>query len=519
MEILMLLVGIFQRLIFWILRPFYYINSLRSKPRLPAISSPYLHMSVVQIARKIREGEIKSRDIVDACIERIKAVNPIVNAIVQDRFKEAQKEADEVDEYIAANLDNVEKIEKDKPLLGIPFTVKETCSLKGMSFAIGCLLRKGTIAEDDGEAVKELKKAGGIPIAVTNTPEYGMSWETNNLVTGCTRNPYNFYRSAGGSSGGEGAIISSAGSLCGIGSDLGGSIRLPAMFNGIFGHKPTPGYVSLEGHYPYTSDHNFQKYLVLGPLARHAEDLSLLMNVLLGERAQSLQLDKPVLLSEINVLFIEEATNSLDAVPVAKEIKMRMQEAVHYLKTAHGCRTEKGKFELANSINIGLALVLGIKGIPNLLDSSVTKKKGELNAYVECLKSMFGLSEISRFGALYSIVQKLNLYSKRKYEKYYKLNEDLKNSFKDTLKDNGVLLYPTFPVPAIHHNEIFILTHAVMYPIIINTLELPATHVPLGLNKEGLPIGIQVVAGPHQDRLCLAVAKALEEKFGGWIPP
>lgn len=72
-----------------------------------------------------------------------------------------------------------------------------------MSFAIGCLLRKGTIAEDDGEAVKELKKAGGIPIAVTNTPEYGMSWETNNLVTGCTRNPYNFYRSAGGSSGGE----------------------------------------------------------------------------------------------------------------------------------------------------------------------------------------------------------------------------------------------------------------------------------------------------------------------------
>uniref|UniRef100_A0A161MRM4 Putative fatty-acid amide hydrolase 2 CG8839-like protein n=1 Tax=Triatoma infestans TaxID=30076 RepID=A0A161MRM4_TRIIF len=164
-------------------------------------------------------------------------------------------------------------------------------------------------------------------------------------------------------------------------------------------------------------------------MARHAEDLTLLMNVLGGERAHSLELDKPVDLREINVFFMEEATNSLVAVPVEKEIKIRMQEAVHYLKTAYGCHTERGKFELADSIYIGCALVLALKEMPKLLDYSLTKKKGEQNIFFETLKSIFGLSEFSSFGTFFALIQQLNLFSQSKYEMYYKQNENLQEKF------------------------------------------------------------------------------------------
>uniref|UniRef100_A0A224XN95 Putative amidase n=1 Tax=Panstrongylus lignarius TaxID=156445 RepID=A0A224XN95_9HEMI len=522
MEIKVRMLGALQRLLSWLLWPFFAMTSVRSSPSLPALNSPLLLLSATQLARKIRTGEITSRALVDACIERIKAINPILNAIVQDRFKEAQQEANDVDDYIAANSKNMAVIEKEKPLLGVPFTVKESCGLKGLSQAVGCLPRNGMIATEDGVSVKELRKAGAIPLAVTNTPELCLCWESNNLITGCTRNPFNIHRTSGGSSGGEGALIGAGASLFGVGSDIAGSIRIPAMFNGIFGHKPTPGYISLEGHFPYSQDKGFQKFLVIGPMARHAEDLPLLMKILAGERANELNLDKKVDLSKINVFYMEEAGFSLVAVPVAAEIKSILRDAALYLKTTYGCYAGRGQFhELADSVEISGSVFLGMEEIPELLDLSQNKGKGEYNLYVETFKSFLGLSEFSTAGLMFMILKHINLFiPKSKYDHYFELNEDLKLKFKQVLKDNGVLLYPTFPIPAIHHNEIYTVTAGVMYTMIFNTLELPSTHVPLGLDKSGLPIGIQVIAGPHQDRLCLAVAKALEEKFGGWtLPP
>uniref|UniRef100_T1HPU6 Amidase domain-containing protein n=1 Tax=Rhodnius prolixus TaxID=13249 RepID=T1HPU6_RHOPR len=522
MEIKVRMLGAVQKLLSWLLWPFFAVTSMRSSPSLPSVKSPLLLLSASQLARKIRARKITSRELVDACIERIKEVNPVLNAVVQDRFKEAQQEANDVDDYIAANAKNMEMIENEKPLLGVPFTVKESCGLKGLSQAVGCLPRNGIVATEDGDAVKELRKAGAIPLAVTNTPELCLCWESNNLITGCTRNPFDTNRTSGGSSGGEGALIGAGASLFGIGSDIAGSIRVPAMFNGIFGHKPTPGYVSLQGHFPLSQDKGFQKFLVIGPMARHAEDLPLLLKLLAGERANELNLDKKVDLSKINVFYMEEAGQSLVDVPVAPEIKNILKDAALYLKTNYGCQAERGPFpELADSVEISGTVFLGMEDVPELLDLSQKKGKEEMNLYVETLKSFLGLSEFSSAGLLFMVLKNVNLFiPKSKYEHYYNINEDLKLKFKQVLKDNGVLLYPTFPMPAIHHNEIYTVTAGVMYTMIFNTLELPSTHGRASLDQNFFFMYFQVIAGPHQDRLCLAVANALEEKFGGWaLPP
>ncbi|KAK9506094.1 hypothetical protein O3M35_008092 [Rhynocoris fuscipes] len=521
MEITVRLLGAVLKVLRWILWPIFFIRSLRPTPALPPMKTDLLKESVTVLASKIRNGEVTSRQLVDACIERIKDINPLVNAVVEDRFKEAQEEANRVDDYIAANKNNLAIIAKEKPLLGVPCSVKESIGLKGLSQAVGCLPRKGTIASEDGDAVKELKKAGAIPLCVTNTPELCLCWESNNYITGCTKNPYNLHRTVGGSSGGEGAIIATGGSLFGVASDLAGSVRIPSMFNGVFGHKPSPGLVSLVGHYPEATNIEFEKYLAIGPMARHAEDLPLLLKVLAGERAKGLNLDKEVDLKNINVFYMEEAGYSLVAVQVSDEIKKILKDAVLHLKTTYGCYAGKAPFhELEDSVEISGSLFLGLKDIPDMLALSQKKNKHEMTLNKEAIKSFFGMSEFTYFALVFLALREYNLFiPKSRFEYYCKQNEELREKVLETLKDNGVFLYPTFPIPAYNHHEVYTVTSGVMYTMVCNTLGLPSTHVPLGLGKEGLPIGIQVIAGPNQDRLCFAVAKALEEKFGGWVPP
>lgn len=184
-------------------------------------------------------SQLRSEDVVRAYIQRIREVNPLINAVVEERFAAAIEEAKKADELIAS-AQTIWLI-KTYPLLGVPFTVKESCALKGAPLTGGSLPRRSVRASVDGEAVANLRASGCIPLLVSNTPEYCLSWESYNHVTGRTLNPYDSRRTAGGSSGGEGALIGAGASLFGVGSDVAGSIRVPSLFNGIFGHKPTAG--------------------------------------------------------------------------------------------------------------------------------------------------------------------------------------------------------------------------------------------------------------------------------------
>lgn len=178
---------------------------------------------------------------VQAYIDRMREVQPLINAVVEYRIEEALREARNADDLIQSHAKTTEELASQLPLLGVPFTAKNSVAIKGMVQNAGSLYYKEQRASRDAEVVSLLVRAGAIPVALTNVPEMCMVGDTLNRIYGSTANPYDTRRTSGGSSGGEGALIAAAGSLVGIGTDLGGSIRIPSLFCGIFGHKPTAG--------------------------------------------------------------------------------------------------------------------------------------------------------------------------------------------------------------------------------------------------------------------------------------
>ena len=204
-----------------------------------------LTYSASQLAKIIKDQEVSSEDIVKLHIDQIKKVNPFLNALIKDRFTEAINEAIAADKLIKSRAK-----EELPPFIGVPCTIKESFAFTGMPNVSGLVSRKGLIQKEDAETVNRLIRAGFIPLGVTNTSELCLWMETNNQVYGRTNNAYDQTRTAGGSSGGEGAIVAAGGSPFGLGSDIWGSIRSPAFFNGVFGHKPTGGLVPSTGHFP-----------------------------------------------------------------------------------------------------------------------------------------------------------------------------------------------------------------------------------------------------------------------------
>ncbi|XP_023216842.1 uncharacterized protein LOC111619366 [Centruroides sculpturatus] len=237
--------------------------------------------------------KLKSVDVIKAYITRIREVNPTLNIISDERFKDALQDAEKADQFIESEKNSVKVLEDLYPYLGVPFTTKESMSVQGMLNTAGLYSSKGRRASKDSDTVVLMKKAGGIPLAVTNVPELTMWWETYNNVYGKSRNPYDPRRIVGGSSGGEGALLGAGGSVIGIGSDVGGSIRIPSFVNGIFGLKPSKGIVSNIGQVP-DNGHLYDDFLSTGPMCRYATDLLPMLKVLADKNVSKLRLDRKV---------------------------------------------------------------------------------------------------------------------------------------------------------------------------------------------------------------------------------
>ncbi len=206
-------------------------------------------------------------------IERIKEINPSINAVVEDRFSEALQEAHEADEQ----LQNNKSVGR---LHGVPISIKECLHVKGMKTTGGLEHRQDLIYQEDAEVVDQLKQEGAIILGKTNTPALCFCQETDNKLYGRTNNPWDPTKTAGGSSGGEGALLAAGGAAVGIGSDVGGSIRFPAHFNGVIGFKPGNATVSVEGHFPAVQ-HDLQKrMLTVGPMGKSVQDMQLIYEIL-----------------------------------------------------------------------------------------------------------------------------------------------------------------------------------------------------------------------------------------------
>ncbi|XP_026496181.1 fatty-acid amide hydrolase 2-A-like [Vanessa tameamea] len=518
MEVGVRIVGIILRVLNFLLAPIFWLRA-RNRMRIPPIKDTLLLRSATDIAAAIRSGELTSEEVVSRYITRLQEVNPLLNAVVDERYRDALNDAREIDRLIseARIRGDLDKLIADKPFLGVPCTVKESCSLAGLSNAVGCLEHAGRRATSDGGGVRAVRRAGIIPLLVSNTPELCLGWETSNLLRGTTNNPYCLNRTAGGSSGGEAALLACGASALSVSSDIAGSIRIPAAFCGVYGHKPTPGIISIEGHVPTLTDENYAKFLTVGPMTRFAEDLGPLLKIMAGDNAHLLNLDKPVHLDQLKVFHMCEATSSAALLRVPRAVQSAVTRAAHHLQRRGAALAHEKFTELEDSVEMSVSVFFSMKDIPNMLQDPANPKHDK-SLLLELLKLVFGGGSRSLQALGFALLHRKMLYIPQAAVPHYRRRAArLRQLMQEKLGDSGVLLYPVHNSLAHFHQQVFLRASGVMYTMLFNVLGLPATAVPVGMHG-GLPVGIQVIAAPNQDRLCLAVAKELEKGFGGWQP-
>ncbi|VEN40328.1 unnamed protein product [Callosobruchus maculatus] len=467
--------------------------------------------SATALANKIRKKELSSEEIVQAFIDRIKEVNPIINALVDERFEEALEEARKIDKGIADGTINEDDF-RSKPFLGVPFTTKESTAVKGQSFTFGLMKRKDIKADYDADCVTIMKNSGAICIGVTNNPEMLLWTETYNPVYGVTKNPYDTTRTAGGSSGGETSLLAAGGTTISLGTDIGGSCRIPALMCGVFGHKPTSHLIPTKG-IMFRTEEQEHTMAVVGVQSRFAEDIAPILGVLVTEHADKLQLDKPVNVKSLKFYYIEDPKDPFIS-PCREEMKSALTGAVNYFGGL--CETPPKEVEFKEtrySTSLWKYWIMQ-EGDFNF-NRDITNREGEAQPVTEILKYLIGRSEFCGSTILHFIYDMLPTPEE---DWARETTELLSKQMLDILGEDGVLLYPSAPWPASYHHTSFLRPWNFSLFGIWNFLKFPVTQVPMGL-RYGLPVGIQVVAAPNQDRLCIAVAKELEKAFGGFVPP
>ena len=435
-------------------------------------------------------------------IDALKTWNPHLNALVRSNFEWATSHALHQTESLSPAYI------QSKPLLGIPCTIKECFAWKGMPHSSGLKSRQDVVAHYNAPTVQRLLDAGALPIGSTNLSELCMWMESHNTVYGRTNNPYDLHRTVGGSSGGEGAMVGSGCVPFGLGSDIGGSIRMPAFFCGVFGHKPTPGLVPNSGQYP-NAEGDAQDYLCTGPLTQSAQDLMPILKVL-SDRDDLVDPSSVDLSSLVVYSMIGDGRRSL-----SKELR-KSQAMVAQTLSDHGLTVIEHTIpEFKYSVEIWSAALEAAGGVPfrELLFEDPSH-----SVLFEILRFIFGASPHT-FPALGLVL--IEDFGKRfdTLKPFVEQGIALRKQFHDLLGKNSVFLYPSHAQVAPKHRKALLPPWNWAYTAILNIMKVPVTQVPLGLNRAGIPLGVQVAAGPHQDHLSIALAIALEREFGGWVEP
>src|SRR5580693_1125648 len=461
--------------------------------------------SAVSMAEQIRQKKLSPVELVEAHLARIEKLNPKLNAFVQLDVEGARRQARAAEESVTRG-------EKLGPLHGVPISIKSSIEVTGMKCEAGSKLRAGFVAPKDAPLVSRLRKAGAIILGTTNTPELLMAWETDNLLYGRTNNPWDLSRTSGGSSGGEAAAIAAGCSAGGVGSDGGGSIRVPAHFTGICGLKPTPGRIPATGHFP-TSVGPFALLGVVGPMARTVSDLKVLFEVMQGpDDGDTSAAPVPVRwlsrndLKKLRIGYFEDDGRT----PVTAETRAAVRTAAEALKRA-GFEVEPFRPEGLEQARQLWWQFFGIAG--GMLLQPMTKgREADLSPI---LKQHLGrvATEPSHTGQTL-----LDTWIMR---------DALRMEIFSQMRKYPILLCPVASIPAFRHGErsweidgkTVEYLDAWSYTEWFNLLGTPAAAIPFGRSNEGLPIGVQIVARPWEEELVLAVVAELEAQRGAWQPP
>ncbi len=476
-------------------------------PRSPFHSADWLDRPAWSLAADTRAGIIDPVELVQAHIARIEAVNPALNALVADRFTAARREAMRL---------RVLPENKRGALHGLPISVKEFLAVDGMPITGGIAARAHQRASADGTVVARLRAAGAVILGVSNVPEGGLWMETYNTIWGRTRNPWDLSRTPGGSSGGEGALVAAGAVALGMGSDLGGSIRIPAAFCGVAGHKPTGGLVPNTGHFPPVST-RAGRYLCTGPIARTVADLRLALSVVAGpdgaDSACTRSWSAPSTPHDLRGLrVLSMPTNG------ATSVRSVMQAAIHdaaAVLAGHGAEVvspELPRFQKALGIWTAMLSEASDQRYDVILgDGSPISPARELMAMLA------GRSHHSFAGLVLTLGDKLAGAFPRLARSFVEEGKALQAELEAALGPRGVLLHPPYSRPAPRHGDAWRTATDAACTAVFNVLECPVTVVRTSFESRGLPVGVQVVGARGTDSLTLAVAEVLETELGGFV--
>ncbi len=458
--------------------------------------SDILSRSATALAAAIKQKSISAEEVVRAHIERIEAVNDRLNAVVLLRAEAA------LDEARAADADLARRHLRG-PLHGVPMTIKDSIDTAGVITTAGTLGRASFVPDRDATVVERLSKADAILLGKSNTPELTLGGETDNLVYGRTNNPYDLNCTPGGSSGGAGAILAACGAAFDVGSDTGGSVRLPAHYCGITGLKPTSGRVPSSGHIVSYDLGPLNPLSQLGPLARHVEDLKLILSIMAGTDGRDpfvvpMPLDDPDTVT-LNGLRAAVCTDNGIVTP-DPEVAQAVREAAGALSEVGVSTEEAWPAQAVESTRIWHAVLVADGGawIRRLLARAETEE-----AHPMVADRFFGAEPISapEFTELLSEWDRL------------------RSAMLSFMAGYDVVVCPASAFPAAPHGELNARGDGHTYSRIFNLTGWPAVVVRGGTSAQGLPIGVQIAARPWREDVALAVAAHLEQTLGGWQPP
>ena len=450
----------------------------------------------------LRAREISVTELAEAHLRQIERLNPQLNAFADFDVERVRARARWLDAV---------RVDARGALHGLPVTVKSSIATAGYKCEIGSRNHEGEIPRDDAVVVARLRAAGAVILGTTNCPEFLMAYETDNLLHGQTRNPWDPERTPGGSSGGESAAIAAGMSAAGLGSDSGGSVRVPAHFTGICSLKPTPGRIPGRGHLPPCVG-PFSTLGAIGPMARTVGDLELMFRTLSGQddgdpASAPVTLREPSLgeLRRHRIGFFEDD----GLTPVTAETRAAVQAAVGALRDAGFCVEPFRPRTLEQLRKLWWTF---------FVQCGAMFYEPEVRGGRERLSPIFKeFLEIAEKAGPLSSTELLNAWAEM---------DILRSKTLEEMRAFPVLLCPVASVPAWRHGErswpidgqTVEYLDAVRYTQWFNTLGAPAAVVPVGRSPEGLPIGVQVAGRPFEDEVVLGVASVVDRAFGYRAP-
>ena len=468
------------------------------------------------LAEKIKNKEISSLELTQHYIERIEKYDGDINSVIVKTFDEAILAATEADEAIS-------KKQELNILHGVPMTIKESYNIEGQSTTWGIPDFKGNIAKEDGLAVKRFKKSGAHFLGKTNVPLNLADFQSYNDIYGTTGNPWDVKTTPGGSSGGSAAALAAGFTSLEAGSDIGGSIRNPAHYCGVFGHKPSHAIIPSSGHelIPNVPEPDLS---VCGPLARSAKDLEIALDIMAGpieRESRGWQLNLPES-RRSNLKDFKVAIWSNDEIaPVSKEIAERCEEVGKNLESVGVNVSYAAKPDhdfLKSEINYQLLL-------QSVMQSGMSEE--EFKKIEEIANNL----EPDDFSAE-AILARGTVLSHRNWIRQNYAREQTKISWENFFNKWDILICPQLATTAIEHDHRKISDRTIMvdnqeqryfqqifWPGLAVNAHLPSTVFPTGLSRDGMPIGLQAIGGAYEDKTTIKFAELYEQEFKAFVMP